>query len=501
MDATLLILRLALVGVFALAAVTKLADQAGSRTAMEGFGVPRRLAAPAGLALPLIELVIAFLLVPISTAWWGALASLVLMLAFIAGIGYTLLKGRTPDCHCFGRIHSEPIGPPTLIRNGLLALVAAVLVMRGSDGQGTSALEWVGDVSTMAVLLLGLAGFTLGAVALVSWTLVHLMQQNGRLLVRIEILEATTAAGMPLAGRDSPSLSGPPAGTPAPAFSLPPLDGELVTLDNLRASGKPVMLVFTDPECGPSAALLPEIGRWQQEYAQALTVALVSRGSRDANVVKTAEHGIHQVLLQQDREVSEAYQSTPTPSAVLIRLDGTIAAPAVLGAEAIRELVIRATSRPVPVHPSAAKGNGLHPVPAQSRVGQPAPEVTLPNLAGETVTLQSFQGNRILVLFWNPGCGFCSRMLDDLKAWENGPPADAPRLLVVSTDTPDANRAMGLQATVVLDQDFATGRAFGVAGTPSAILVDAAGRIDSDVAVGALAVLALAGARSEDAVT
>jgi hypothetical protein len=23
-----------------------------------------------------------------------------------------------------------------------------------------------------------------------------------------------------------------------------------------------------------------------------------------------------------------------------------------------------------------------------------------------------------LVLFWSPGCGFCSRMLDDLKAWK-----------------------------------------------------------------------------------
>jgi len=92
-------------------------------------------------------------------------------------------------------------------------------------------------------------------------------------------------------------------------------------------------------------------------------------------------------------------------------------------------------------------------------------------------------------------------MLDDLKAWETSPPADLPRLLVVSTDTPDANRAMGLQATVVLDEDFATGRAFGVAGTPSAILVDAAGRIHSDFAVGALAVLVLAGARTEHPVT
>jgi hypothetical protein len=47
---------------------------------------------------------------------------------------------------------------------------------------------------------------------------------------------------------------------------------------------------------------------------------------------------------------------------------------------------------------------------------------------------------------------------------------------------------------VVLDQQFATGRAFGASGTTSAVLVDAEGKIASEVAVGAPAVLELAGA-------
>jgi hypothetical protein len=45
---------------------------------------------------------------------------------------------------------------------------------------------------------------------------------------------------------------------------------------------------------------------------------------------------------------------------------------------------------------------------------------------------------------------------------------------------------------VVLDQGFTAGRAFGATGTPSAVLIDAQGRIASPVAVGAAAVLALA---------
>jgi hypothetical protein len=60
---------------------------------------------------------------------------------------------------------------------------------------------------------------------------------------------------------------------------------------------------------------------------------------------------------------------------------------------------------------------------------------------------------------------------------------------------------MDLTSTVVLDQGFTTGLAFGVSGTPSGVLVDAEGTIASGIAVGAQAVLALAGARHAGAVT
>ena len=47
---------------------------------------------------------------------------------------------------------------------------------------------------------------------------------------------------------------------------------------------------------------------------------------------------------------------------------------------------------------------------------------------------------------------------------------------------------------VLLDQQFAVGRAFGASGTPSAVLVDAEGKVASEVAVGAPGVLEIAGA-------
>ncbi len=85
-------------------------------------------------------------------------------------------------------------------------------------------------------------------------------------------------------------------------------------------------------------------------------------------------------------------------------------------------------------------------------------------------------------------------MLPDLKEWEESPSEGAPKLLVVSAGAVEANKEMGLHCPVLLDQQFATGRAFGASGTPSAVLVDEAGKIASEVAVGASAVLKLAGA-------
>jgi hypothetical protein len=85
-------------------------------------------------------------------------------------------------------------------------------------------------------------------------------------------------------------------------------------------------------------------------------------------------------------------------------------------------------------------------------------------------------------------------MLEDLKAWEAKPPKGAPQLLVISTGTLEANQAPGLRSPVLLDQggSMSVASKFGAGGTPMAVLVDAEGKIASELAAGAPAVLALA---------
>ena len=66
--------------------------------------------------------------------------------------------------------------------------------------------------------------------------------------------------------------------------------------------------------------------------------------------------------------------------------------------------------------------------------------------------------------------------------------------MVVSSGDAKETKADGFRSPVVLDKGYELGHAFGAAGTPSAVLVDADLRIASEVAVGAVKVFELAGA-------
>jgi thiol-disulfide isomerase/thioredoxin len=255
------------------------------------------------------------------------------------------------------------------------------------------------------------------------------------------------------------------------------------------------MLVFTSAGCGACQALLPDVVRWQDQHADRLALAIVAAGPEDANRDKAAHHGLTSVLLDRDRVVAEAFAANVTPSAVIVSPLGLIESPLVGGVPAITTLVEQATraARPVPVAPPA--GRPPSPPPPDPRVGQPAPDVVLTGLDGDSTSLADAIGERGLVLFWNPGCGFCQRMLPDLHAFEADPPPGAPPLVVVSAGEPERVRAQGIASPVLLDTDGAAARAFGAGGTPMGVLV-ADGRVASGVAAGAAAVLELARAAS-----
>jgi thiol-disulfide isomerase/thioredoxin len=124
-------------------------------------------------------------------------------------------------------------------------------------------------------------------------------------------------------------------------------------------------------------------------------------------------------------------------------------------------------------------------------VGSKAPEIKLPDLDGDEVTLDDVSDGRTVLLFWNPGCGFCKRLEPELKEWEESADDDAPDLVLISTGSVEANAAHGFESPILLDQSFRTGSLFGASGTPSAILIDENGNVASAVKVGGPEVMSL----------
>lgn len=495
MDVVLLLARIALAAVFAVAGLAKLADLPGSRKAARDFGVPERFAATFGLLLPIAELAAAVALLPLPTARWGALLALALLLAFIVGIGYNLARGRTPDCHCFGQIHSAPAGWPTIARNAALAAVALVIVVAGWNDPGASTVAWLGDLSGGGVALLAGGIVAVAVLAGLTWVVVNLISQNGRLLLRVEALEATLASGGgppstgPAAAPAVTSTAAPaglPVGTPAPTFSLPDLNGTSVSLDTLRVGGLPLLLLFTDPTCGPCNEVMRGVSRWERAFAGRLSIAVLSRGSRDANLAKQHEHGLTNVLIQPDRDIAKAYRVQGTPAAVLVAADGTISAPVAGGLDAIRTL-LTSLDRDLKA-PSGASASVPIKVATSRNGSSVAPEFRLPDLDGKPVGLTDLLAHRLPVAlyFTDPQCDPCHVLLPDLARWQRDY-ADRVTVALISRGTPEANlvktQPHGV-VNVLLQDDMELIEAYGVSQAPAVVIVQPDGTRDGDPAYG-----------------
>jgi uncharacterized membrane protein YphA (DoxX/SURF4 family) len=189
MSVVLLTARLGLALVFAIAAVGKLANRAGFRETLARFGSPPALIGAGAIALPAAELAIAALLIVDSTARAGALAALALLAAFCVALARVLAGGERPDCGCMGSGRSAPVGAGTLVRNAMLGSFAVAVALVG-PGEGIG--EALADIDASAIALVVV--LALVAQAWFSW---QLFRQHGRLIARLQALEAAVAPTAP----------------------------------------------------------------------------------------------------------------------------------------------------------------------------------------------------------------------------------------------------------------------------------------------------------------
>jgi len=137
----------------------------------------------------------------------------------------------------------------------------------------------------------------------------------------------------------------------------------------------------------------------QTEHANRLTLAVVSDGPPEDLRAGADELGLERALVDEEGKLYRAFKANATPSAVPIAADGTIAGYVESGRDAIEAMIACALEGPLPV-------------------GSQVPALELASLDGEPVKLTDLAGRDTLLLLWNPDCGYCRAMHEDVLAWE-----------------------------------------------------------------------------------
>lgn len=135
-SAVLLVLRLALGGVFLLAGFVKLSDPQSFAFSVKAFKIlPDHLAVLATFVFPWLEALCGVLLVAGIWTRAAAVVGVLQLAAFIAGIISVLARGLSVSCGCFGKydlLCSGPLSMCNVGQNTGLLLTGVVLVMFGS---------------------------------------------------------------------------------------------------------------------------------------------------------------------------------------------------------------------------------------------------------------------------------------------------------------------------------------------------------------------------------
>jgi hypothetical protein len=271
-----------------------------------------------------------------------------LLVVFTVAIAVNIARGRRPDCRCFGKMHRATTGERALLRNAILIAVAGIVVADAWSQPAESAWNVLFDRAVGWVLVAVVAAAFLAVLIVRSDLVASRLRAIGwvRRLYKVTIVPVRARILAAIARRrvaHGKARQGPAIGSVAKYFMLPVVGGE-VDRDSLLEPNRPVLLVFVDPASGNWDELLSDVADWRARHSARLNVAVVSRGTAKENAQRINGHG--PVLLQNHREMLEAYKVDAFPTAVLIGPDARVAAVAVGERDRIRELVAQTVSEP-----------------------------------------------------------------------------------------------------------------------------------------------------------
>ena len=493
LDILILLSRLTLAVIFGAAAIAKFYDPAGTEKAFRDLGIDRSLIRFGVRGLPAAEMITAFLLIMPMTGWYGGLLGLVLLVLFTIVLGSAVAQGKNAECHCFGQFSSKPVSWLSLVRN-IVFIAPAVLIVYAMPRAAFYSLYT--EISVRLAVGAFLPYILLFSCLVLLGVIVYYLRRG--IALQEQILENLPAREP---GREteephhhehmtSPD-EGLPIGAVAPDFELPDMKGRAVSFEQLMMQGRAMLFFFISPTCAPCKALLPEIGKWQDELRGKVDFIFVSSGGVEENAEKLNRLGGQVHLLQNKREVAELFKVRWTPTAVLVNADGLIASRLAPGDNAIKSLVelIKENGQNLSY---VENGRGMSP--NELKIGEELPEFELPAAKGRKVTDAIIRGKKTLALFWGLDCPYCRRMLPEVKEWESAG-TNGVQLVVFSSGDPEKNRELDFRAPVVIDDPGDVGLKLGMYGTPSAVLIDESGKIASETAIGADQIWSLIGKR------
>ena len=118
-------------------------------------------------------------------------------------------------------------------------------------------------------------------------------------------------------------------------------------------------------------------------------------------------------------------------------------------------------------------------------VGSKAPDFTLPNIDGESVSLSDLEGHPVLINFWRINCTPCRQEMPHLEAVYEERQGELVMLNINTGDDASSIKQFlqnnGLSLSVLLDIDITVARQYAVPGTPTAFFIDREGIIKAKV--------------------
>lgn len=123
-----------------------------------------------------------------------------------------------------------------------------------------------------------------------------------------------------------------------------------------------------------------------------------------------------------------------------------------------------------------------------ARVGEPAPDFTLSDLDGKSVSLSQFKGKLVVLEWFNPGCPFvrASHTSGSLKGLSSRYAGDGVVWLAINSGGPgkqghgvDANKAgssqFGMEHPILVDESGKVGQLYGAERTPHMFVINPEG--------------------------